>query len=332
MVKDDAFSIAVLKIVGLLRENDRFLIMTHEDPDLDGLGSMFALAMCLRDFGKEAVTLVQKQIPPSLAFLSGAERAILRDRGVGGEFDAVLVLDCAEKERLGSFADLWPDVGITINIDHHETNSRFGRYNLVDTGSSSTAELVYRLITAGDFPLGLGAAGNLFAAIQSDTGSFKFTNTTPGAMRISADLMDRGVDPWDTYLRSMNGYSPERLKLLAKALDSIRFYSKGRIGMMVITKEMIKESGARPSDMEGFVEYPRYVGGVEVSVLIREKDDNTYKFSIRSNRRVNVAQLASRFQGGGHGKAAGFTARGSFGTLKRDFLSQTDRILNETPL
>lgn len=331
MVAANALLVPLRQIAIVLREGSRFLMMTHEAPDLDGLGSMFALSRCLTDLGKEVVTVVQKPIVPSLAFLSGVERAVLKDSLFEKEFDAVLALDCAERERLGSCVDLWPEQGPTINIDHHETNTLFGRYNLVDINSSSTAELVYRLIRTGDFPLEPVAAENLFAAIQSDTGSFRFTNTTSTAMRISADLLDQGVTPWEIYLKSVNGYGRERLALLSRALGQVEFHSEGRIGMLVLSKEMIKGCGARPSDSEGFVDYPRYIKGVELAVMIMEKDDDTYKFSMRSNRRVNVADLALRFGGGGHARAAGFTINGSLAALKEDFLFEAGRLLNETP-
>ncbi|MCG6881355.1 MAG: bifunctional oligoribonuclease/PAP phosphatase NrnA [Deltaproteobacteria bacterium] len=331
MVAENALLVPLKQIADVLREGSRFLMMTHEAPDLDGLGSMFALSRCLTDLGKEVVTVVQKPIVPSLAFLRGVERAVLKDSQLQKGFDAVLALDCAERERLGSCVDLWPEEGPTINIDHHETNTLFGRFNLVDSNSSSTAELVYQLIRTGNFPLDPAAAENLFAAIQSDTGSFRFTNTTSTAMRISADLLDQGVSPWEIYLKSVSGYGPERLALLSRALGQVEFHGEGRIGMLVLSKEMIKACGARPSDSEGFVDYPRYIKGVELAVMILEKDDNTYKFSMRSNRGVNVADLAMRFGGGGHGRAAGFTMSGSLAALKRDFLSEAGRSLNETP-
>ncbi len=331
MVLKDSLLPPLKQIAAILREGNRFLLMTHRAPDLDGLGSLFSLARSLRNSGKEAVPVIQKPIAPSLAFLWGADDAVLMGTSFEKGFDAVLALDCAEKERLGICKALWPDRGLTINIDHHETNTRFGRHNLVDADGSSTAELVYNLIRTGGFPLDLKTAENLFAAIQSDTGSFRFTNTTPGALRASADLLERGVSPWEIYLKSMNGYGPERLKLLAGALSRIEYHGSGEICMLSLGRKMIEACGARASDTEGFVDVPRYIRGVELSVMVLEKKDGSYKFSIRSNHRVNVADLALRFGGGGHARAAGFTLRGPLETLKRDFLLEAGRLLNETP-
>ena len=324
------------RVVGVLKDGHRFLLMTHKDPDVDGLGSMLALGKSLRDLGKEVILLIEKPLNPPLALLTGAERmlAVSKPNGAsasGRKFDAVLALDCAERERLGVCVSAWSGGGGTINIDHHETNTLFAQHNLVDANSSSTGELVYQLIRTGGFPLDFEIAENLFSAIQSDTGSFRYTNATQKAMRIAADLMEYGVNPWAVSQKILSGYGSERLRLLTMALARVAFYNEGRIGMMVISKKMFNESGAHPSDSEGFVDYPRYVNGVEVAVMISEKDEKTYKFSLRSNTWVNVAELASRFGGGGHVKAAGFTAKGSLETLKKDFLFEAGRLLNETP-
>ncbi len=335
MVSEDPLPGTLKRVAGVLSEGNRFLMMTHEDPDVDGLGSMLALGKSLTDLGKEVVLLIKKPVNPPLALLRGAEKMLTVSK-LGGVseaergFDAVLALDCAERERLGACVSAWPDGGLTINIDHHETNTFFGQHNLVDANSSSAGELVYRLIRTGDFPLDFEIAENLFAAIQSDTGSFRYSNTTSSAMRISADLMEYGVNPWEISQRILNGYGPARLKLLAMVLARVEFHNEGKIGMMTLSKEMLKESGAHGSDSEGFVDYPRYVERVELAVMISEKDENTYKFSIRSNAWVNVAELASRFGGGGHAKAAGFTGNGPLATLKKDFLLEAGRLLNET--
>ena len=333
---DDPLLDPLKRVIGVLKDGRRFLLMTHEDPDADGLGSMLAFGKSLSDLGKEVALLIQKPLNPPLVLLKGTERMrVVSKRGGVSEsekdFDVVVALDCAEKERLGVCVSAWSGGGVTINIDHHETNTFFGQYNLVDANSSSTGELVYRLIRTGDFPMDPEIAENLFTAIQSDTGSFRYTNTTSGAMRISADLMEYGVNPWEVSQRILSGYGPVRLKLLSMALDGVEFHNEGRIGMMVISRGMFTESGAHGSDTEGFVDYPRYVEGVELAVMITEKGEDTHKFSIRSNARVNVADLASRFGGGGHAKAAGFTGNGFLGTLKKDFLFEAGRLLNETP-
>jgi len=150
MVSKNSLAGSLKRVAGLLSEGNQFLMMTHEDPDVDGLGSMLALGKSLTDLGKEVVLLIQKPIDPPLVLLSGAEKVILKGSESEREFDAVLALDCAEMERLGLCLSAWPGEGLTINIDHHETNTFFGRYNLVDGNSSSTGELVYRLIRCGD--------------------------------------------------------------------------------------------------------------------------------------------------------------------------------------
>jgi phosphoesterase RecJ-like protein len=316
-------------IAAVLTDEHRFLLMTHKDPDADGIGSMLALGKSLSDAGKGATLLSQEPLRPPLSFLKGAGRVVTQvaaDR----VFDAAVVLDCAEKERLGCAADQLKDHLPLINIDHHETNNHFGTLNLVEPESSSTGELVFGVIQAAGLPIGLDVAENLFAAIQGDTGSFRYANTTARALRVAADLVERGADPWDISRRVMDNHSMPRLRLLKMALDTIHLLHKGRIAIMTLTRKMLEEAGAHEADSEQFVDYPRFVRGVELGVLIRETGADECKFSLRSNDRVNAARLASRFGGGGHVRAAGFTYQGTVTAALTDFLKEAERFLDGT--
>jgi phosphoesterase RecJ-like protein len=316
-------------IATVLTDERRFLLMTHKDPDADGIGSMLALGKSLCDAGKDTTLLSQEPIRPPLNFLKGAGQVVTRvdaDR----IFDVAVVLDCAEKERLGYAADQLKDHLPLINIDHHETNERFGTLNLIEPESSSTGELVFGVIQAAGLPIGPDVAGNLFAAIQGDTGSFRYANTTARALRVAADLVERGADPWDISRRVMDNHSMPRLRLLKMALDTIKLRHKGRIAIMMLTRKMLGEAGAHEADSEQFVDYPRFVRGVELGVLIRETGADECKFSLRSNNWVNAARLASRFGGGGHARAAGFTYHGPVTAALTDFLKEAERFLDGT--
>ncbi|MCD6306435.1 MAG: bifunctional oligoribonuclease/PAP phosphatase NrnA [Deltaproteobacteria bacterium] len=317
------------KIAAALARGQRFLLLTHQDPDADGVGSVLALGRSLCDAGKETTLLFQAPLGPPLCFLKGAERAVtqLDDRKI---FDAAVILDCAEKNRLGRAADyLYKELPL-INIDHHETNDHFGTLNLVDPKSSSTAELVFGVIRAADLPMGPEAAENLFAAIQGDTGSFRYGNTTAKTFRVAAELVDLGALPWDISRRIRDNHSMARLRLLGLALETVCLRLQGRVAVMTLTREMMEEAGAHETDTEEFVDYPRFIRGVEMGVLIRETGQNTTKVSIRSNNWVNAARLAARFGGGGHARAAGFTCRGAAGTALTLFLKEARRFLDGT--
>jgi len=202
--------------------------------------------------------------------------------------------------------------------------------NLVDPHGSSTGELVFNIIKAADFRLSYEIAENIFAAIQADTGSFRYDNTSSRCLAVAAEMLEYGVKPWEISRKMIDEYSLSRLRLLEMALGSIEFHYQGKVGMMTISLEMFKKAGAEESESERFVDYPRSVSGVEIAALIREKDKDDYKFSLRSNGRANVAELASRFGGGGHAMAAGFEGRGSISVLKRDLMKEAVRFLDGT--
>jgi phosphoesterase RecJ-like protein len=317
------------RIIAILNGGSRFLMTTHVDPDADGIGSMLALGGALERQGKKTILLIEEPLVSPLNLLPGADR-IVQSFDTELEFDAILALDCGDPKRLGAHRSLLERDESVICIDHHKTNSFFGDINLVDSQSSSTGELVFHIIKQAAFPLGEQTANNLFAAIQTDTGSFRYENANANAFRIAAELVDHGARPWEISRIVLEGYSASRLKLLQRTLDTLEFHQDGQIGMMTISTRMFEETGARQIDSERFVDYPRFVSGVELSVLIRQINANEHKFSLRSNNLVDVADLASCFGGGGHARAAGFQGKGPLKILKRDFLEKAVRFFDGT--
>lgn len=318
------------EIAGILQIGIRFLITTHIDPDADGIGSMLGLGGCLMNQGKEIVMLTEEPVPAPLSFLPGSDR-IVQSFAEDEHFDAILVLDCGDEGRLGPHRDIIERGEKLICIDHHKTNEFFGNINLVNPKSSSTGELVFQLIKLAGFCLEVQAAKNLFAAIQTDTGSFRYENASANAFRVAAELVELGVKPWEISRIILEGYSISRLKLLQKTLETLEFYQDGKIGMMTISSGMFDEAKARPIDSERFVDYPRFVSGVELSVLIKQMKNSGYKFSLRSNSHVDVAELATHFGGGGHARAAGFESEGPLDVVKRDFLKEAVQFFDGTP-
>jgi len=302
------------------------LLTTHKDPDVDGIGSMLALGQALEGAGKRAVVLTERSIPARFARLRGAER-IVQELDEQDRFDAVVILDCGDLRRLGESRQWLPRGKRLINIDHHETNEYFGDLNLADPGASSTAELVLAIVKKAGLPMNYDVAENVFAAIQADTGSFRYENTTSACFRAAGEMLEYGVSPWHISRNIMDGYRLSRLRLLEMALGTLEFYYQDSLGLMSISRRMLEEAGAGWSDTERLVDYPRFVFGVEVAALIREKRESIYKFSLRSNGRVNVADLASHFNGGGHARAAGFEGRGYLESLKGKFLDEAGRFL-----
>lgn len=315
-------------VASVLKEGERFFLGSHKDPDGDALGSLLALGEALRLSGKEAVLFNEGPIPDTLTLLPGIER-ITDTFHPRSRFDAIFVLDCANLERIGRISLDLAHRSPLINIDHHENNSQFGDLNLVDGNSSSVGEIIYRLIKVAALPMNRTIAENIFVAIQTDTGSFRYDNTTSAAFAIAREMFDWGINPWMLSRKVMYSYTLKKLKLLAAALKTIELYHKGEVGLITITKEMLFEAGVDDFDSERFVDYPRYIAGVEVAALIREIEQDHYKFSLRSNDSVNVADLASRFGGGGHPRAAAFTRVGSLELVKKEFINKAIEFLGK---
>ncbi len=327
-----SFDTSLYAIVSLLKEGKRFLFVSHQDPDADGIGSMLALGKAMSIAGKEIVYLAEEPLLPPLTFLTGADN-IVQNIDTDHVFSAVLAFDCSDMDRISGFASYVNEIDRNvslINIDHHVTNSLFGDLNLVDPASSSTGEIVFKVIEAAGFSVNREIAENIFAAIQTDTGSFAYDNTKTSTFDTAARLVRYGVDPWKMYRNLMTGYTVPGLNLLRLALGTLDFFCDGKIGMLYVSSDMMKETGALPSDTQRFVDYPRFVEGVEIAAIIRQTDERVYKFSLRSNGNVDVARIASLFGGGGHRKAAGFVCEGDLDSIKMKFIKESARIFNET--
>jgi phosphoesterase RecJ-like protein len=315
-------------IATIVKRGKRFFLASHKDPDGDAIGSLLALGEALILSEKEVVLFNEGPIPDSMAFLVGIER--IEDRfnpESKSAFDALFVLDCGTLERLGGISSTICKIKPLINIDHHENNSQFGDVNLVDSNSSSVGEIIYRLIQVADLPMSKNIAENLFVAIQTDTGSFRYENTTKEAFTIASEMVRWGINPWKISRKVMDEYSLKKLRLLALTLKTIEIFHAGKVGLITITHQMLSKAKADHFDSERFVDYPRFISGVEIGVLIKELGKDYYKFSLRSNDWVNVADLAYHFGGGGHPKAAAFTRHGSLDSIKQDFLDKAHEVL-----
>ncbi len=317
---------ALNEIAHIVKKGERFFLASHKDPDGDAIGSLLALGETLLLSGKQVVLFNEGPIPDNLSSLSGIERVVNAvDMELG--FDAALILDCGNLERVGTVSRHLSKIRPLINIDHHENNSRFGDINLVDAQSSSVGEIIYRLIKLANLPLDLTIAENLFVALQSDTGSFKYDNTTSETFSVAGELVDWGVNPWKISRKVMDEWTLKKLHILESALKTIELHSTGKVGFITIAQDTLSKADTDNLNCERFVDYPRCISGVEIAVLIREIKKDYYRFSLRSNDWVNVAKLASLFGGGGHPKAAAFSKEGSLDSVKQEFLSKAKGFL-----
>ncbi len=297
----------------------RFLITTHVEPDGDAVGSALSMYHALRARGKEAVICIADSVPDVYCFLPGA-RDILRE--VPSEFkaDALVVLDCSELNRAGEIvSQAWAPSMTVFNIDHHSSNNYFGNYHFVEEGAA-TAELVYEMIQDLNVSVSHTIGMCIYTAILTDTGGFRYRNTTRRSLQIAAEIVGCGVNPGDIAERVCESYPMERFQILGKALRNLRVSCQGKVADFFVSRAMLNGNGVSPSIVEGFVNYPREINGVLVSIFFREKGDGQYRVSLRSKGNADVSLVAQAFGGGGHRNAAGCRVDGNFDTVRERVL------------
>lgn len=286
-------------------------LFTHIHPDGDALGSMLAMADILKRLGKDVFCYLEEPSPVLFDFLPGIKQTStsldeLRNFCEGGSDVAGLSLDCGDSQRLGSNQDVILSITPFLAIDHHRTHQDFGYARWVNPDASSTGEMVYELMTALGASLSHEVALNLYVAMATDTGSFRYECTTSQTMRIAAELLDYGVSPANIYDHLYNSSTTERILLMQKVLASLQMFSNEEIAVITLRKEIIAETGAGVEDSEGFVDIPRSIRSVKVVAFIKEKEDSSISVSLRAKGECDVAAVACVFGGGGHRNASGF--------------------------
>lgn len=302
-------------ICRVFREKDRFLIACHENPEGDAIGSELALALALRKMGKTVTVLNADPVPGNLMFLPGAD-SVVREQD-GSRYDVAVVVDCGSAERTGRVQKEILKPPVLVNIDHHRTNGGCGEYCLIDPDAAATGMLVYRILSAMGVEIGYDVAINIYVAILTDTGSFHYSNSSPEAFHIAGEMIRRGIDPWAVAEQVYETQSTDRLRLLGRVLSSLEIAAGGKIASITTMKKDLSDFSAGKDSLEGFINYPRSILGVEVAVAFREEDGGEIRVSFRSKGRVDVSAVALAFGGGGHRNAAGCAVRGPFAEVKR---------------
>jgi len=302
-------------ICRVFRERERFLIACHENPEGDAIGSELALALALRKTGKTATVLNSDPVPENLLFLPGADT--VRSDEDGSRYEVAVVLDCGSPERTGRVGAELRKCPLTVNIDHHLTNGRHGDHCLVDPEAAATGVLVYRILSTMGIPVDPSIAVNLYVSILTDTGSFRYSNANPEAFEIAGEMIRHGVDPWSVSEKVYESQSRERIGLLGRVLSSLEIAGGGKIAAITTMRKDLDEFRLKKDSLEGFINYPRSIAGVEVAVAFREEGDGEFRVSLRSKGRVDVARIADGFGGGGHRNASGCSVRGPLSDAKR---------------
>jgi phosphoesterase RecJ-like protein len=305
----------ISKIIKAINEGQHFLITAHIRLDGDALGSELALYLMLTEMGKTAVIYNQDRTPERYRFLPAANN-IVHNLSDVEQYDTAVILDCSDLTRVGDEAENIRKIKRIINIDHHVSNSGFSSLRMLDAKASSTGELLFRLMREMRFNMSRDICTNLYAAIITDTGSFRYSNTTRETFLATGNLVENGANPQWIAENIYENDSPARLKLLAKALATLSLDMESRVGSLVVTQKDLQETGAAWEHTEGFVDIPRTVGGIEVSVLYTQRGEENFKLSLRSKAQVNVEKVAKKFGGGGHIHAASCWMQGDIESIK----------------
>jgi phosphoesterase RecJ-like protein len=320
-------------VVDAIRSHDRFLVVTHENPDGDALGSLLAATLGLQAIGKDAVMYVEGEgpLPGEYGFLDLGE--LLRELPADADERVLLAVDCANARRMGSGAPVVERAAVVIDVDHHHDNSKFGSLNLVVPEASSTAEIIRDILRELAVDLTPPIAEALYVGLVTDTGRFQYTNTTPKSLRLAAELVEAGADVHGIFQSVYETVQFAKLKLLARALDHAQLFAGGRLVVTYLLKSDFAEVGAEEPYSEGIIDYLRAAEGSEMVALIREPlrgDGPARRVSLRSSRdEVDVSAVARQRDGGGHRQAAGFSSDESIediiAFLQRAFVGATDR-------
>ena len=314
-----------------LRDHGRFLVVTHENPDGDALGSMLAMTLALRQLGKDAEMLLMGEAPLPGEYHFLQLDGLLREPPADAAGRVLVAVDCAKADRIGpGFAALLDHAQLILDVDHHHDNTRFGEVNLIVAGASSTGEVLRDVFADLGVALTPEIAEPLYVALVTDTGRFSYSNTTPKALRLAAELVEAGADIHAVFQEVYESVQFAKLKLLARALERAKVLEGGRIVVSHLLRTDFAEVGAAEPYSEGIIDYLRAVEGAELAVLIREPPRDTgptHRVSLRASiDELDVSEIARSFGGGGHPQAAGFSSEKSIDEItelvRQGFLAQ----------
>lgn len=312
--------ITLESVAEILLSKDKILILTHRSPDGDTIGSGYALAMALRKLGKAVRVDCTDPFPEKYSYFTDKLEKL--------EFDEefVVSVDVADTKLLGEKLSAYADK-IDLCIDHHGSNTGFAKEYYVEADAAAAAEVIAKLIRFMDIEIDKNIANAIYTGITTDTGCFKYTNTTAETHIIAADMITCGAESGMINRLMFETKSRSRLEIERRVMDSMRFYLDGRCAIAYATIDMMKESGAVDSDMEGVSSLPRQIEGVMAGITLREKNNGKYKVSVRTTDELNASDICVEFGGGGHKAAAGCMITGTLDEVIEQIIAVVGRAL-----
>lgn len=313
------------QIKELILNAKKILILTHENPDGDAIGSSLGFMIGLKKLEKE-VDVVIPELNEMYSFLPGIE-CIKKDVSAE-DYDLCIALDSSDLDRLGILRSAFEKIENTIVIDHHITNQNFGDVNYVNAVASSTCQNIIVILATLDIAINKEMATCIYTGMLTDTGGFRY-NVQSETFEFAGMLLETGIDIAKIYKILFDTSTLARTKLLGRAINNLEIFCDGKVAFTYVTAEDFEELKNQDGDQEGIVNYGRDIAGVEISIFVREKDGKR-KVSLRSNEYFNVSLLASKYSGGGHLKAAGFETEKSIKEIKEELIIEIERQMQNT--
>lgn len=306
----------------VLREHNKFAVLSHVRPDGDALGSTLALALSLKGLGKEVRAWNEEGMLEKYNFLAQAE-LLTQPPSDPEDFDVVVALDTAVQNRLGTTTSAVRHAKLWINIDHHPSNPRYGDLVYIDPTAPATGQILFEFLTNQNFPITPEIAENLYAAISTDTGSFQYSNTTVRTFEIAAELVRCGVEVGRISQLLYENFPRRRTELLRELLGTMQFGCDGKLAWFSLSQAAGLALGVIPEDNEGLIDNLRAIRGVIVAIFFEELPDGKVRVSMRSkNEAVDVCAICTQFGGGGHVLAAGARVRGTLPEVEKKIVEQ----------
>lgn len=312
------------EILKEIKNAETFVILAHESPDGDAIGSSLAMCLALQNMGKTA-EVVMKEYPANFKFLPGVEN--IKTEGSLEEYDMAIVVDCPDLKRVNSiYHKYFENAKVKVEFDHHGKNAMFGDYNIVDQVSPACAQILVSSFQYLQIEIKKDIATCLLTGIITDTGGFKNSGITAETFEFAAWALTKGVNVSKIYRQSMMIITKSKFEIQKIAMDRLEFFADGKIAFTYITKEDDSKVDMQAGDHDGIVEIGRNIKGVEISIFLYEKEKG-FKVSLRSNDYVDVSEICMIFGGGGHVKAAGATINMNLEDAKKIIISEATKHL-----
>lgn len=316
------------KVIEKIKSMDNIVLLVHESPDGDAVGSIIALYRALKKMGKNVEAFIEK-VPSNCDFLIssvGKEIKVFSDMDENKKYDLCIALDCGDADRMGQAKVIFENATDTVCIDHHYTNVGYANVNYIDGEAAATGEILYEMLNKMNI-IDREIAISLYSAISSDTGNFMHNNTRKHTFDIVGSLVEYGIDVSKISYHLFSETSLNRMRFMGNLLQNVEVALNGKVGILVATQEDIDRFNVIDSELEGMVDFARDIKGTEVGVFIKP-NQGMYKVSLRSNGNVDISGVAGKFNGGGHKFAAGCRFEGKTAEeVKEMLLGEIEKIL-----